>query len=106
MNVVSQVEGFEWDKGNIQKSRQKHEVSPSECEEVFFNSPLVVKNDESHSVSENRYFVLGQTDAGRLLFVAFTIRSNKIRVISARTMSRKERHAYDEKTKNNTEIQE
>ncbi len=97
MDVFSQVEGFEWDKGNIQKSRQKHNVSPAECEEVFFNSPLVVKHDESHSVEESRFFVLGQTDARRLLFVAFTIRSKKIRVISARDMSRKERQAYHEK---------
>jgi uncharacterized DUF497 family protein len=105
MDIFSQVEGFEWDKGNIQKSRQKHNVSPAECEEVFFNNPLVVKSDESHSVLESRFFVLGQTDARRLLFIAFTIRSKKIRVISARDMSRKERHAYDEETKNNAEIQ-
>lgn len=106
MDIFSSVDGFDWDKGNLQKSRQKHKVSPAECEEVFFNTPLVVELDAVHSSSETRYFLLGRTDAGRTLFVVFTIRGTKIRVISARDMSRKERHAYDEAIKKDAKVQE
>jgi len=50
--------------------------------------------DVAHSDLEDRWFVLGQTDTGRELFVVFTIRGESIRVISARDMSRKERKVY------------
>lgn len=96
MDILSRVEGFEWNKGNITKNWERHEVSFIECEEVFFNKPFVVKECESRSKAEARYYALGKTDEGRLLFVVFTIRENKIRVISARDMSRKERKLYYE----------
>ena len=87
--------GFDWDAGNREKN-VKHRVSDDECEEVFFNLPLVLDSDEAHSQHEDRYYVLGQTHAGRNLFVALTMRGTQIRVISARDMTRKERRAYDE----------
>ena len=98
-----ECEGFDWDKGNIEKTWLKHKVSPVECEQIFFNEPLLVVEDPKHSQRERRYYALGHTDNGRLLFVAFTIRKNLIRVISARDMSRKERKKY-EKNQENTEI--
>ena len=55
---------------------------------------LIVANDVKHSEAERRYFVLGQTDDNRALFVAFTFRGDRIRVISARDMSRQERKVY------------
>jgi uncharacterized DUF497 family protein len=61
---------------------------------VFFNKPLLVVDDPKHSQGEKRYYVLGRTDLGRLLFIAFTVRGKIIRVLSARDMSRKERNAY------------
>ena len=85
---------FDWDDGNTVKNWQKHQVTPAECEQIFFNHPLVVQNDIQHSKNEKRYFSLGQTDLGRHLFVAFTIRKKLIRVISARDMSRNERKVY------------
>lgn len=85
---------FQWDQGNDQKNYLKHGVTQAECEEVFFNSPLLVADDEEHSENEARYYVLGQTDASRLLFVVFTIRGHAIRVISARDMSGKEKQSY------------
>lgn len=91
---LGEINGFDWDDGNRTKNWIKHQVSPAECEELFFNLPLLFADDEQHSQEEKRYYVLGQTNAGRLLFIAFTIRVNKIRVISARDMSRKERQAY------------
>jgi uncharacterized DUF497 family protein len=86
--------GFEWDQNNIEKNWVQHKVGPFECEQVFFNRPFVVQDDPTHSQKEPRYYVLGQTDKKRLLFVVFTIRNNLIRVISARDMSKKERKVY------------
>src|SRR5262245_13312128 len=86
--------GFEWDEGNEGKNWEKHKVSDVECEEIFFNDPLVAGTDPDHSQAESRYFALGRTDAGRCLFVAFTIRRDLIRVISARDMTKKEFRSY------------
>jgi uncharacterized DUF497 family protein len=61
---------------------------------VFFNEPLVVRSDIRHSRREKRYYALGQTDGGRCLFVAFTIRRSLVRIISVRDMNRRERDAY------------
>ena len=91
--------GFQWDEGNANKNRQRHRVSRSECEEVFFARPLVTAADPRHSAVEVRYYVLGQTARGRRLFIACTIRDQLIRVISARAMSRRERRVYDETSK-------
>ena len=106
MDILAGVDGFDWDKGNIEKNWEKHKVAHIECEEIFFNSPIVVKEDAIHSESENRYYVLGKTDTQRLLFVVFTIRGNKIRVISARDMNRKERKVYNEQIEKSAKIQE
>ena len=92
--VVEECEGFDWDAGNSGKIWERHRVAPAECEELFLNRPLVIEQDKEHSAGEERIYALGQTDAGRLLFVAFTIRGRLIRVISARNMSRKERRVY------------
>jgi len=86
--------GFNWDNGNLLKNYEKHRVSAPECEQVFFNKPLITGSDEKHSQKEVRFYALGQTDTGRLLFVVFTVRENLIRVISARDMNKKERKVY------------
>jgi uncharacterized protein len=86
--------GFEWDRHNSQKNWEKHKVAVRECEELFFNAPLVVKVDSRHSQDESRFYCLGRTDLGRLLFVVFTMRGTPIRAISARDMQRKEREVY------------
>ena len=87
-------EGFDWHGGNAEKNWKSHGVSPLESEQAFFNRPLFVSNDITHSKHEKRFYVLGQTDEGRELFVAFTMRGKQIRVISARDMNRKERRMY------------
>jgi uncharacterized protein len=94
----SQIEGFEWDEGNSRKSVEKHDGSQAEAEQVFFNEPLLIVEDVGHSCYEIRLHVLGHTDAGRLLHISFTLRGNGklIRVISARTMHRKERLRYEQ----------
>jgi uncharacterized DUF497 family protein len=91
---IVEWEGFEWDEGNLLKNWEKHRVSASECEQVFFNSPLISGLDEKHSKGEPRYFALGATDAKRKLFIAFTVRGKFIRVISARDMSKNERKVF------------
>ena len=80
--------------GTLKRTGEKHKVRPEECEEAFFNRAFVA-GDEKHSQTEERFYLQGQTNAGRKLFVVFTIRGNKIRVISARDMSRKERRIYE-----------
>ena len=91
---LAQCTGFEWDEGNATKNWEKHSVSQSECEQVFFNRPLLVKRDVKHSVTEPRYYALGRTDSDRLLFLALTIRGDKIRIISARDVTNAERRRY------------
>ena len=96
--LLDSCEGFEWDEGNNAKNWIKHNASSNEIEEVFFNKPLLIKSDEKHSNIETRHWALGKTNANRKLFISFTIGSNKIRVISARDQSKKERRAYDQTT--------
>ena len=92
----ARVEGFEWDAGNARKSSDRHGVAQAEAEQLFFNEPLLVVEDPRHSFHEPRFHALGRTDEGRLLHVTFTLRAaaTRIRVISARDMSRKERARY------------
>ena len=96
MNIFSQVKGFEWDDWNINKNIQKHDVGPFECEEVFFNEPLLIRKDKEHSKEEERFFAIGRTNSYRLLSMVFTIREDKIRIIMARDMTRKERCEYEQ----------
>ena len=86
---------FEWDASNFSKNWLKHQVSYVECEQIFFNEPLLVQHDTQHSQQEARYYALGRTDVNRRLFVIFTTRHQKIRIISARDMSKKERGIYE-----------
>jgi uncharacterized DUF497 family protein len=101
-DILAKCIGFEWDSHNAEKIWLKHHVSLSECEQIFFNLPLVVADDIQHSEQEPRFYALGQTDAERLLFMVFTVRKNNIRVISARDMNRKERRVYQSHEEENT----
>ncbi len=94
--------GFDWDKHNSEKIWLKHKVSPFESEQLFFNLPLVLAGSKKCSEKNNRYYVLGHTDVDRKLFVVFTVRATKIRVITARDMSRKERKEYKSHENENT----
>jgi len=98
MISLENITGFDWDAGNERKSQDKHGVSKYEAEQVFFNAPLLLLDDEKHSESEQRFHAFGKTDAARLLHVTFTIRKNKLRVISARDMHKKEKKVYEKNT--------
>jgi hypothetical protein len=88
------VLGFQWDSANSEKNWQQHDVTQAECEQVFFNRPLLVGGDPKHSAAELRYFALGRTDLGRGLTIVFTVRGSLLRAVSARPMSRRERRVY------------
>ena len=94
---LARIVGFDWDDGNARKN-EKHGVSMAEAEQVFFNAPLLLLGDMKHSGKEPRFHALGKTDEARLLHIAFTLREDgeKIRVISARDMHRKEREVYEQ----------
>ena len=96
-NDFSEFAGFDWDTGNRDKNL-KHGVHAGECEQIFFNQPLVVLDDPKHSIAEDRYVAFGRTDQGRLLVVVYTQRSGLLRVISARDMNRRERQFYEHTT--------
>ena len=93
------VTSFDWDDGNARKNLV-HNVAQAEAEQVFFNEHLIT-NDLAHSVKEPRWHLLGVTNSGRLLHLIFTLREHgtKIRIISARDMSRRERSVYAENAK-------
>ncbi|HET9136597.1 MAG TPA: BrnT family toxin [Candidatus Kapabacteria bacterium] len=94
--LIAQSTGFDWDEANIGKNWIKHKVSPDEVEQVFFNKPLLLLDDEKHSNKEQRFIAMGKTDAGRLLFISWTLRNNMIRAISCRPMHSKERRVYEQ----------
>ncbi|MBU4369783.1 BrnT family toxin [Patescibacteria group bacterium] len=95
MNILEKAVKFEWDKANRNKNFVKHGVTDGECEEVFFDSNKKTLKDIYHSNKESRYILIGQTKLHRLLFIVFTIRKNKIRVISARDLNKKEKQLHE-----------
>lgn len=88
---------FDWDHGNLEKNWDKHQVHYREVEEVFINKLKVIYKDTKHSQKEDRFTILGVTNRGRKLYVVFTIRKGKVRVISARDQSSRERNIYVKK---------
>ena len=88
---------FEWDRGNIGKNLKKHKVTNKKAEEIFFNRPLKIFPDQKHSQKEKRFIVLGITNESRKLAIVFTIRDQKIRIISARDQNKNESSRYAKK---------
>lgn len=73
---------FNWDKANKDKNWIKHQVNYKECEQIFFKKTLKIFDDNKHSLKEKRLLAYGETDKKRKLTIIFTLRDNKIRVIS------------------------
>ena len=88
---------FEWDRDKEQSNVRKHRVGFAEAMTVF-NDPLEITiEDRGHSLDEERFLSLGTSEAGRLLVVSHTERqSGRIRIIGARTASRRERRQYEQ----------
>ncbi len=95
MKRLDKILEFNWDDGNLDKSYQKHGITPAESEEVFLDENLKVISDIKHSQREPRFIALGKTSKEKILFVVFTIRERKIRIISARIANKKERRHYE-----------
>jgi hypothetical protein len=91
---------FDWDQWNIQKNESKHGVSKLESESLFFDKDFVLYPDIQHSTpKESRYIAYAKAYTHRVLMCAFTIRSKKIRMISVRPASKKERDLYEKEKK-------
>ncbi len=103
MRILPEPIAFEWDAGNQEKNFLRHKVTTQETEETFNHEPKFILEDEKHSLAEKRYGLLGETRSHRKISIVFTLRSNKIRIITARDMSRKERLFYEE-LKNHSSI--
>ena len=88
---------FEWDPVKADLNLHKHGVSFHEAASVFGDALSTTYHDPDHSRSEERYITVGTSQAGRLLIVAHTDRADNVRIISARTTTRKERKDYEEK---------
>lgn len=93
MKIDKSVLEFEWDEGNIGKNK-KHNIEDKEAEEVFLDENKIIYKDVFHSQTEERFIIIGKTKNDRLLYVAFTERKKKIRIISARDVNKKEVHFY------------
>ncbi|MBF0361915.1 MAG: BrnT family toxin [Oligoflexia bacterium] len=90
---------FEWDEGNNTKNYSKHGVSCLEAESVFQDDYRLDFTDPFHSISEKRYLTLGRSNRPRILIIAWTLRGIKVRIISARPASKKERAVYETQKK-------
>jgi uncharacterized DUF497 family protein len=90
---------FEWDLKKATKNLRKHGVSFNEAATVLGDSLGTTVPDPDHSLAEDRYITIGMSSRRRLLIVAHTEREERIRIISARELTRAEREAYEEETK-------
>ena len=97
MYIIKGEIEFEWDDGNQTKIEKRFSILQVE---EFFNQELLIIKDVSHSVDEDRYIAVGVDSAHRAMFVCFTYRLHKIRVISARMKRRKEHEKYKTFKKN------
>lgn len=89
---------FEWDDDNRYKNLIKHGVTEEEAESVFLDKQLVVAWSLQVNYLEKRLIAIGKSRLNRNLLIVFTIRSNQIRVISARRTRKKEMQLYEKKT--------
>jgi len=90
----ARVVGFEWDAGNLTKNLVTHGITNEEAEEIFFRRPVLAETTRPRD-QEKRWFVIGPSEEGRIVRAVFTVRNRKIRIISARVASRKERQNYE-----------
>ena len=87
---------FEWDEKKAEKNLLKHSISFEEASSVFFDDFARTFADIVHSNGELREIIFGYSNNNRLLIVSFTQRSDFIRIISARKVTKNERKLYEE----------
>ncbi|HMF56427.1 MAG TPA: BrnT family toxin [Pyrinomonadaceae bacterium] len=88
---------FEWDADKAEYNLAEHEISFEEATTIFDDPFFIIYKDPDHSVGEQRYIIIGESEASRYLIVAFTERGSRTRIISARELDPKERRAYEKK---------
>jgi uncharacterized DUF497 family protein len=87
---------FEWDDEKASINERKHEVSFSEALTVFGDPLALTGYDPDHSTQEDRYITMGTSISERLLIVCHTDRDERIRIISARVATKRERKDYED----------
>ena len=87
---------FEWDPRKAEINLRKHGVSFTEAGAVFGDDLAMTVPDPDHSDDEDRYITIGWSNRRRLLMVSHTDRGDRIRIISARELTRAERKEYEE----------
>jgi uncharacterized DUF497 family protein len=87
---------FEWDPHKAETNLRKHQVSFSEAATVFGDELAITVPDPDHSETEERFITIGWSHRRRLLMVAHTDRDDRVRIISARELTKIERQAYEE----------
>ena len=87
---------FEWDPDKATQNQAQHGVSFPEATTVFDDSYSVAVPDPDHSFDEARYIIVGASHRNRLLMVAYTERGERIRLISARELTRREKEVYEQ----------
>ncbi len=87
---------FEWDSHKASSNLLKHGVSFPEAATVFEDPLSATATDPAHSIDEDRYLIIGLSNRGRSLIVAFAEREERIRIISARQLTAQEQRQYEE----------
>jgi len=86
-----------WNPDKAAANLKKHRVSFIEAASVFSDPLSTTVPDPDHSANEDRYITVGLSYRSRLLMVAHTERGDRIRIISARELTRRERESYERK---------
>lgn len=94
MIYFDEINGFDWDGGNIDKNLKKHEIGCREAEEIFLGVDSIHLEDNKHSIKEKRFARIGKNFSDRILIAFFTFRKNKIRIVSVRRANKKEKDLY------------
>ena len=89
---------FEWDPKKAAKTLREHRVSFNEAPPVLGDPLGTTPPDPDHSLAEDPYITVGMSNRRRLVMVAHTERGERIRIISARELTRADREAYEEET--------
>lgn len=87
---------FEWDETKAEQNIEKHGVSFEEASTVFGDPLSNTIYDEKHSMNEDRWIDIGRSAQDRLLVVMYTERGDRIRIISARLATVRERKQYEQ----------
>ena len=87
---------FEWDPEKARENEQNHEVLFAEASEIFEDDHSSSVRDPDHSLEEDRYLIFGVSKGGKYLVVSYTERGDRVRLISARPMTPRERRAYEQ----------